>query len=111
MAHIQIGSEVVSSATVTAFSEADWAKHQEQRSLPEDAAIKVYGARPSMLTDWTAGSTKPTWYYLNHSSSPNTKVVYNRERRCLTWVAIKAIQPDDELTFYYSRDVPAEWAA
>ena len=77
MVHIQTGGVVVSSATVTAFSEARWAKHREKRSLPEDAAIKVYGASPSMLTDWLAGRTKPIWYYLNHSSSPNTKVVAN----------------------------------
>ena len=111
LVNFQSGSEVVSSTSVTAFSEHGWAGHFKQHGLPEDAAIKVYGTSPSMLTDWTVGSTKPTWYYLNHSSSPNTRVVYHRERRCLAWVATRPITPGQEVTFYYSKNVPAEWAA
>ena len=63
-----------------------------------------------MLTDWTQGSTKPWWYYINHSSRPNSRVVYQRERKRLAWVAIDSIKPGDEVTFCYSMDVPANWA-
>jgi hypothetical protein len=83
---------------------------RHQQDFPHDAAFATRSPRV-MIRDmhWTDPQTKPLWYFLNHSATPNVRAILDHNDT-VSFRTLHAVTPDTELCFQYG-DVPDEWNA
>lgn len=89
------------------MTEEEWNETWRKEDKKHDAAV-IYevGKDKTAYTDWLINGSKPIWYYLNHSKSPNVRMILTDG--VIAWIARKHISDGDEITIRYN-NVPKKW--